>query len=54
MGSGTLFSEHATTSSTAVASDILCPTETYTGLGAPSDVRTACENYDLKISFTFQ
>ena len=40
-GSGTLFTEQATTSSTAVFRDILCPTDTYTGLAAASDVRTA-------------
>ena len=41
-GSGTLFTEQATTSFIAVSRDILWPTDTYTGLIAPSDVRTAC------------
>lgn len=40
-GSGTLLTEQATASLTAVSSDILCPIDTYTGLAASSDVRTA-------------
>ncbi len=34
--------EQASVSLIAVSSAILCPTETYTGLEASSDVRTAC------------
>ena len=41
IGSGTLFRDDATTSAMAVSSDTLCPTDTYTGLGAWSDVRRA-------------
>ena len=41
-GSGTLLKEQASTSCTAVSSEILCPTDTYTGLVASADVRTAC------------
>ena len=41
-GSGTLLREQARTSFTAVSSEILWPTDTYTGLVASADVRTAC------------
>ncbi len=43
IGSGTLFIEQTTTSLTAVSRDIFCPTDTYTGLDASSDVFRACK-----------
>ena len=50
-GSGTLLKEQASTSCTAVSSEILCPTDTYTGLVASADVRTACViNYTINHS----
>ena len=41
-GSGTLLTEQDTASFTAVSRDTLWPTDTYTGLAASCDVRTAC------------
>lgn len=41
-GSGTLFLEQAITSCVAVSKETLCPTDTYTGLEASSEVRNAC------------
>ena len=41
-GSGILFLEQAVTSCVAVSREILCPTDTYTGLEASSEVRNAC------------
>ena len=46
MGSGIRLIEHAMTSSVAVSKDILCPTDTYTGFRASSEVRKAY-NYIL-------
>ena len=43
MGSGTRFSEQAKVSAMADCKESLCPTDTYTGLAAASEVRTACE-----------
>ncbi len=41
MGSGTLFREQAMVRAMAECRESLWPTDTYTGLAAPSDVRTA-------------
>ena len=41
IGSGTLLNEHATVSCMAVAREILCPMEMYTGLEASLEVSNA-------------
>ena len=49
-GSGTLEHEHSSTKLVAVSKETLCPTDTYTGLVALSEVKTA---YTNKCHITF-